>query len=124
MLKFSVKYLLYSTVLLGIILATAPKTAAQQTQEINQPLPQKSPTYGCVSGYPDGTFQGNQPVSRYEFAAVLNACLNQINRLIESAPADGVTRKDLAVPLSQLEQYQQELNNLDNRLDRLDPESQ
>ncbi|MEQ8973391.1 MAG: iron uptake porin [Coleofasciculus sp. C1-SOL-03] len=38
--------------------------------------------YGCIAGYPDGTFRGNRAMTRYEFAAGLNACLQQIERLI------------------------------------------
>ena len=30
--------------------------------------------YGCIAGYPDGTYGGNRATSRYEFAAGLNAC--------------------------------------------------
>ena len=36
-------------------------------------------TYGCVSGFPDGTFRGNQPMTRFEVAAVLNSCLDSIS---------------------------------------------
>ena len=32
--------------------------------------------YGCVSGYPDGTFRGEDTVSRYEFAAGMDSCLS------------------------------------------------
>jgi hypothetical protein len=34
--------------------------------------------YGCVVGYPDGTFRGQRPISRYEAAAGLNACLDRV----------------------------------------------
>ncbi len=34
--------------------------------------------YGCVAGYPDGTFRGTRAISRYEAAALLNACLDRI----------------------------------------------
>ena len=40
--------------------------------------------YGCVSGLPDGTFQGNRPITRNEFAAGLNSCFEQIERSINS----------------------------------------
>ena len=30
-------------------------------------------TYGCVAGYPSGTFRGNRAMTRYEAAALLNA---------------------------------------------------
>ncbi|WP_034934544.1 iron uptake porin, partial [Gloeocapsa sp. PCC 73106] len=49
--------------------------------------------YGCIVGYPDQTFRGNQPTSRYEFAAGLNACLQQMERLI--AASEAVLREDI-----------------------------
>ena len=30
-------------------------------------------TYGCVAGYPNGTFRGNRAMTRFEAAALLNA---------------------------------------------------
>jgi hypothetical protein len=51
--------------------------------------------YGCIAGYPDGTFRGNRTLTRYEFAAGLNACLQQVERLIASSTADFVTKQDL-----------------------------
>ncbi len=35
-------------------------------------------TYGCVAGYPDGTYLGQRAMTRYEVAALLNACLDRI----------------------------------------------
>ncbi|HEY9301337.1 MAG TPA: iron uptake porin, partial [Phormidium sp.] len=29
--------------------------------------------YGCIEGYPDRTYRGNRAITRYEFAAGLNA---------------------------------------------------
>ena len=40
--------------------------------------------YGCISGLPDGTFQGDRPITRNEFAAGLNSCLQQLERSIDS----------------------------------------
>jgi hypothetical protein len=34
--------------------------------------------YGCVAGYPDGTFRGGRSMTRFEAAALLNACLDRI----------------------------------------------
>mgnify|MGYP001089826472 FL=1 len=53
--------------------------------------------YGCIAGYPDGTYKGNRAMTRYEFAAGLNACLERVTELIALATADLVTRDDLAV---------------------------
>ena len=38
--------------------------------------------YGCLEGYPDRTFRGNRALTRYEFAAGLNACLDVIVQLV------------------------------------------
>jgi hypothetical protein len=35
--------------------------------------------YGCIAGYPDGTFRGNRATTRYEFAAGLNACCSKLS---------------------------------------------
>mgnify|MGYP003325627388 CR=1 FL=1 len=35
--------------------------------------------YGCVAGYPNGTFAGGQPMTRYEAAALLNSCLDRVS---------------------------------------------
>ena len=53
--------------------------------------------YGCIAGYPDGTYRGNRALTRYEFAAGLNACLDQVTKLIGSSTANFVTKEDLAV---------------------------
>jgi len=34
--------------------------------------------YGCVAGYPNGTYKGGQAMTRFEAAALLNACLDRI----------------------------------------------
>ena len=44
-----------------------------------------SDRYGCVSGLPDGTYQGDRPITRNEFAAGLNSCFQQIERSINSS---------------------------------------
>ncbi|MGF1524421.1 MAG: S-layer homology domain-containing protein [Leptolyngbyaceae cyanobacterium] len=40
-------------------------------------------SYGCLSGYPDGTFRGDEFVTRYEFAAAMDACLSTLLQLVE-----------------------------------------
>lgn len=48
--------------------------------------------YGCLAGYPDGTFRGDRSLTRFEFAAGLNACLEQINRIIAIPTTNFVTQ--------------------------------
>lgn len=38
--------------------------------------------YGCVEGFADGTFQGDRALTRYEFAAGLNLCLERIESFV------------------------------------------
>lgn len=74
--------------------------------------------YGCIVGYPDQTYRGNQALSRYEFAAGLNACLNQIERLIASSEA--VLREDLETLNRLIQEFKVELASLDGRVDNVE----
>jgi hypothetical protein len=76
--------------------------------------------YGCIAGYPDGTFRGNRALTRYEFAAGLNACLDQVNRLIANATSNLVTKEDLAKMQKLQEEFAAELATLRGRVDALE----
>ncbi len=39
--------------------------------------------YGCVAGYPNGTFKGGQAMTRHEAAALLNACLDRVTEVTD-----------------------------------------
>ncbi|MEM8778617.1 MAG: iron uptake porin [Cyanobacteria bacterium P01_G01_bin.49] len=45
--------------------------------------------YGCIIGYPDGTYRGDRALSRNEFAAGLNACMEQLERRLLEARTQG-----------------------------------
>ena len=74
--------------------------------------------YGCIVGYPDQTYGGNKSLSRYEFAAGLNACLNQIERLIASSEA--VAREDLETLEKLMQEFEAELATIAGRVDNLE----
>lgn len=76
--------------------------------------------YGCIAGYPDGTFRGNRSLSRYEFAAGVNACLQQIERLIASSTSEFVTKKDLETLQRLVDEFRTELTALGTRVDKLE----
>ncbi|EDX75245.1 carbohydrate-selective porin, OprB family [Coleofasciculus chthonoplastes PCC 7420] len=73
--------------------------------------------YGCIAGYPDGTFRGNRAMTRYEFAAGLNACLQQIERLIGNVP-DNI--EELPTLRRLVEEFEAELATLGARVDNLE----
>ena len=75
-------------------------------------------SYGCIVGYEDRTFRGNRALNRYEFAAGLNACLQQIERLI--AQSEGVLREDLETLQRLVREFETELAVLGNRVNSLE----
>lgn len=76
--------------------------------------------YGCIAGYPNQTYRGNRALTRYEFAAGLNACLDRVNELIATATADLVTRDDLATLQKLQEEFSAELATLRGRVDAVE----
>ncbi len=55
----------------------------QPTDWAYQALSNLIERYGCVAGYPNGTFKGRQALTRYEAAALLNACLDRITEVTD-----------------------------------------
>jgi len=43
--------------------------------------------YGCVAGFPDGTFRAGEPATRAQLAALTNACLDRISEFYTAADA-------------------------------------
>jgi Carbohydrate-selective porin, OprB family/S-layer homology domain len=76
--------------------------------------------YGCIAGYPDKTYRGNRALTRYEFAAGLNACLDRVNELIAASTANLAKKEDLATLQKLQEQFAKELAVLRGRVDALD----
>ncbi len=75
--------------------------------------------YGCIAGYPDGTYRGNRAMSRYEFAAGLNACLQQVERIIRSSTEGFATKQDLAAIERLVAEFGTELAVLRGKVDAL-----
>ena len=63
--------------------------------------------YGCVAGYPNGTYKGGQAMTRYEAAALLNACLDRVTEV-----TDEVKRL--------VKEFEKELAVLKGRVDSLE----
>jgi hypothetical protein len=63
--------------------------------------------YGCVAGYPNGTYGGGKSMTRYEAAALLNACLDRVTEI-----TDELQRL--------LKEFQTELAVLKGRVDGLE----
>jgi hypothetical protein len=55
----------------------------QPTDWAYQALSNLVERYGCVAGYPNGTFRGGRAMTRYEAAALLNACLDRVTEVTD-----------------------------------------
>ncbi|MBR8836884.1 MAG: carbohydrate porin [Stigonema ocellatum SAG 48.90 = DSM 106950] len=95
----------------------------QSTDWAFQSLQSLVERYGCIAGYPDNTFRGKRSVSRYEFSAGLNACLNRINELIASATTDLLRQEDLATVQRLQQEFANELSILRGRIDNLETQT-
>ncbi len=76
--------------------------------------------YGCIEGYPDRTYRGNRALTRYEFAAGLNSCLNRIQELIAAAGGGGISAEEIATLRRLQEEFRAELTTLRGRVDALE----
>ena len=80
--------------------------------------------YRCIRGYEDGTYRGNNPVTRYEFAVTLSDCIQSIERLIAarestspSTPRPSVTSADYSRITRLVEEFGAELAIINARVD-------
>jgi Carbohydrate-selective porin, OprB family/S-layer homology domain len=90
----------------------------QPTDWAYQALQSLVERYACIVGYPNGRYQGNRAVSRYEFAAGVSACLDRITELISTT--DFATQSDLATLQRLQQEFATELATLRGRVDTLE----
>lgn len=88
-------------------------TEVQQLRDVSpedwayQALESLVERYGCIAGYPDGTFRGDRPLTRWELAAALNACLNSFERLLG---------ENVAVPAEDLDKLRRLAREMEGEL--------
>ncbi|MGF1672496.1 MAG: iron uptake porin, partial [Rivularia sp. (in: cyanobacteria)] len=107
---------------IGQVTSVSQFSDVQPTDWAFQALQSLVERYGCIAGYPNGTFRGNRALTRYEFAAGLNACLDRINELIAIA-TERVGSGDLETLKRLQEEYAAELATLRGRVDALESRS-
>ncbi|MGV0026301.1 iron uptake porin [Phormidesmis priestleyi] len=109
-----------STTAVGQVTSVSQLSDVRPTDWAFQALQSLVERYGCIVGYPDKTFRGNRALTRFEFAAGLNACLDRVNELIAAATADLVKKEDLATLQKLQEEFAAELATLRGRVDALE----
>ena len=124
-------------------LASPTENRAQQTNETNESLMQVTSVselsdvqasdwafqalqslierYGCLLGYRDGTYRGNRALTRYEFAATLDACVENIVAIASSlGETDSFNPEDLNTVQRLQEDFAAELASLEQDINRLE----
>jgi hypothetical protein len=104
----------------GQVTSVSQLTDVRPTDWAFQALQSLVERYGCIVGYPDKTYRGNRALTRFEFAAGLNACLDKIQELIAAATADFVKKEDLEVVKKLQEEFAAELAALRGRVESLE----
>jgi hypothetical protein len=75
--------------------------------------------YGVLSGYPDGTFRGNRPMTRYEFASALRAVVIRVEEQLSSGDLGGTVQQDVSTIRRLINSYGRDLEDLRSRLDNI-----
>lgn len=101
------------TASIGQVTSVSQLSDVQPTDWAFQALQSLVERYGCIAGYPDGTFRGNRSATRYEMAAALNACLDNISDKF-------ATKEDLETVKALQEEFQAELATVRGRIDGLE----
>ncbi|BAU14690.1 S-layer region-like protein [Leptolyngbya sp. NIES-3755] len=109
-----------STSSMGQVTSVSQLSDVRPTDWAFQALQSLVERYGCIAGYPDRTYRGNRALTRFEFAAGLNACLDRVNELIAASTADLVKKEDLATLQKLQEQFAAELATIRGRVDALE----
>lgn len=110
----------HSGAIVGQVTSVSQLSDVRPTDWAFQALQSLVERYGCIVGYPDKTYRGNQAISRYEFAAGLNACMDRINELLASATSDLVRKEDLLSLQKMQEEFAAELATWQGRVDALE----
>ena len=106
------------TTLMALVAFAAPALAANPFMDV----PMNSWAYdavsqlaasGIVSGYPDGTFKGNQPMTRYEMASI-------VARALATVDMNKASKQDVEMLKKLVVEFKDELDALGVKVDKLD----
>ncbi|MEB3180014.1 MAG: iron uptake porin [Nostocaceae cyanobacterium] len=104
---------------------TAPVTPVSQLSDVKPTdwaygaLQSLMERYGCIAGYPDGTFRGIRAINRYEFAAALSACMETANQMVEKITDEYANQEELEVLRRLQAEFAQELADFTSKLESM-----
>ncbi len=89
-------------------------TGVMPTDWAYQTLQNLLEKHGCIAGIPKGRFQGQESISRYEAAALLNACLGRITEITyELKGLIHAFRSELAIIQGRMDSVEARLGELE-----------
>jgi hypothetical protein len=133
-------FLLINSLIFAIVLAFSPPVKASEIFKIQEEtsvsqlsdvqvtdwafvaLESLIERYGCLAGYPDNIYKGNQSLTRYEFAVGLNACINIINQQLQNQNVQ-ITEAEIKTIQRLQHEFATELKSLKNRIGTLEADS-
>ncbi|KAM3112317.1 iron uptake porin [Phormidesmis sp. 146-33] len=80
--------------------------------------------YGVMAGYPDGTFKGNRPLTRYEFSAAMNAVIGRIEEQLLLGDLSSEAQQDVLTVRRLVTAYGNATEDLRKRVNDLTSRSQ
>ena len=103
-----------------------PQTSVDQLSDVQptdwayQALKNLMERYGVISGFPDGTFRGNRPLTRYQFAAALNAVAQQIDRQLVNTVREQFIEEDARTLQRLKDEFRPALDDLYSRVEGME----
>jgi len=108
----SLKNVAATTLVLAATISYPVRMVAQ-----TPPIPSNSNTPSrCLSGYPNGTFSGDRPVTRYEFASGLDTCMKGVEGLIDTNRSNLATKAEFEALIKRQQELNQQLRELNERV--------
>lgn len=105
-----------ATIAATLSLVTIGWNATVSLAQLPSGTREANPQLGCLSGYPDGSFRGDRAVTRNEFAAGLNACLEQVEQLLDTPRENRATQADVEALIERQRQLNEQLQELSDRV--------
>jgi|GEM_PF-354200 len=102
------------------VTSVAELADVQPTDWAFQALQSLVERYGAIAGYPEGLFQGNRSLSRYEFAGALQIAIARLEDLLAANTADSISKADLLALQRLQEDFAAELASLQGKADVLE----
>jgi Carbohydrate-selective porin, OprB family/S-layer homology domain len=108
-------------ILTGVMSPAHAITSVEELRDVDtsswayQALADLVEKYDVIEGYPNYTFKGNKPATRYEMAAALNALIKSVGRDLARLGAEKANKSDLATIARLQEEFRNELAALNAR---------